>query len=279
MSPRLPLRPLQLFPESLANLRGQGTISKAKYTAQKDDPAQREVRINTAFDAVNDPHDHRSFRTLGKDYNISKSTLEHRKDGAKPKNKAHEKDQYLSEEEERGMEKVLRSIEQLHWNLAPSITTTIAHRTRLLREPDAVPPGSHSANRFQRRWQRTVSLGIGTLEDKHRHTAKHPRTVIAFLENVSSFVLIVREDVWRALTELVGVGPLALYSSFLNQLGLQKLEKSIETDSLVLLSPHAIVISLRTLHRWKPRARHSRRVRLRPPPIVFQKLPASQYLC
>lgn len=103
------------------------------------------------------------------------------------------------------MEKVLRSIEQLHWNVAPSIITTIAHRTRLLREPDAVPPGSHWANRFQRRWQRTVSLGIGTLEDKHRHAAKHPPTVIAFLENVSRFVIIVREDVWRALTELVGV--------------------------------------------------------------------------
>ena len=67
MSPRLPLQPLQLFPDSRANLRGQGAISKAKYTAQKDDPAQREVRIKTALDALNDPHDHRSFRTLGKD--------------------------------------------------------------------------------------------------------------------------------------------------------------------------------------------------------------------
>lgn len=187
----MPIRPLQLFPQHGPNYRGQGAISKARYKAHFDDPVGRELRIRTALEAFADPTDARSFRRLSSDYHVNRTTLQHRRDGAKPQNKAHETAQYLSNAQEAGLEEVLRDIELLNWNVSPPVIREIAYETRRMEKPDTNRPGLHFVYRFARRFKRTVTMGKGKLEAKERHAAKDPPTVIKFLENVSSRLLIV----------------------------------------------------------------------------------------
>ena len=133
--------------------------------------------------------DTRSFRRLSSDYHVNRTTLQHRRDGAKPQNQAHETAQYLSNAQEAGLEEVLRDIELLNWNVSPPVIIEIAYETCRMEKPDTTRPGLHFVYRFARRFRKTVTTG--KLEAKERHAAKDSPTVIKFLENVSTHLLIV----------------------------------------------------------------------------------------
>jgi len=108
-----------------------------------------------------------------------------------PQNKAHEPAQYLSNSQEAGLEELLRDVELLNWNVSPPVIREIAYETRRMGKPGSTRPGLHWVCRFARRFRKTVTMGKGKLEAKERHAAKDPPTVIKFLENVSSHLLIV----------------------------------------------------------------------------------------
>jgi len=88
------------------------------------------------------------------------------------------------------MEAMIRDIENLNWHVSPSAIIAVAHEVRRLEDVNAPPPGNRWVYRFLRRWSSTLSMGKGRLEDKYRHAAKDPPTVIKFLENVSLHSLI-----------------------------------------------------------------------------------------